>query len=107
MSTTAWAKERKPTNQFHVPLKQWKKWTVVGKHVFNKLYDHSIKNPWLYHHPEQTTVLDKHWKTVAWNHAWMAADIASRGENALLETLVRDIRGWDRYGRDDEELPRS
>jgi hypothetical protein len=90
--------DKKVTNTHRVPSRMWRRWTIVGRHVFNKTYTHMIQNQDVYKHPQAQTIPEEHFKTTAWNAAFQAASICSRGEEALLTELVRDLRGWDRYG---------
>ena len=60
-------------NKYKVPKSQWNKWDDVCKHVFNTTYGFSMTNQRLMHHPHQPSLVRKHWQTVAWNHAWIAA----------------------------------
>lgn len=67
-------------NTFKVPKKQWGKWKGEAPRVaFNRLYGFMIDNPDLFDHPKAPVkpqdMESEHWKTVAWNAAWIAADI--------------------------------
>ena len=75
----------RPTNHNRVPARAWTRWNLVGKHTFNKLFDHMINNQRLYSHPSAVEVPMEHWKTTCWNAAFMGADIANRGCHALLK----------------------
>lgn len=84
-------------NVYRVPKKVWTRWTLVGKHVFNKTMEFSTTsgselmcNPKM---TEEYHISDEYWKTIAWNHAWISADIASRGEKHLIDTLTKEIKG--------------
>lgn len=83
-------------NTHSVPQRQWRKWTLVAKHVFNKTYSHMMSNPEVYFHPdylEDPGLPDlKYFRTTAWNAAWMAADICSRGEKIFLDKMKKEIR---------------
>lgn len=63
-------------NDHAVPKAQWKKWNDVEKRLFNELYFLSLSHQHLMVHPKASVVEPQHWKTIAWNHAWMAADYA-------------------------------
>lgn len=93
--------DRTPKNKYRVNRKAWSKWTVVGKHVFNKTFETMMGDKELFLHPEtvKRAIPDKEWKTTAWNAAFIAADIATRGERHLLETLVREIKGDSENGK--------
>src|SRR5690606_26305266 len=83
-------------NKFKVPKKSWGSWTFVGKHVFNKLYEAMIMNPEFYVHSDVVArngfVSDKEWKVTAWNAAFMAASIVSRGERHLLKDISTKVK---------------
>lgn len=84
--------DKKALNEFKVPRNVWSKWTLVGKHVFNKTFRMMMDSPWAFRHPQdRVAILDPHWRVVAWNAAFVAAGIASRGEKALLKELVKEI----------------
>lgn len=84
-------------NEFKVPKKSWGSWTFVAKHLFNKLYAAMIMNPEFYVHTDVTArggfLSEKEWKVTAWNAAFMAASIASRGERHLLADLTTKVKG--------------
>lgn len=82
-------------NKFKVPQKTWGSWTIVARHVFNKTYETMIKSPEMFLHTEIAGqgVDDKHWKVTAWNAAWTAASIVSRGERHLLKDLTTRFKG--------------
>ncbi len=61
-------------NMWKVPRAQWKKWGIAQRHVFNDVMGTMMKNPKLFQHPKAAPVTEPHWKTTAWNAAWMAAD---------------------------------
>jgi hypothetical protein len=61
-------------NQFRVPQKQWRKWSVKARQVFNAVYDFMMENQWTMLHPKQEAPKPYHWKTTCWNAAWVAAD---------------------------------
>jgi hypothetical protein len=60
-------------NVFNVPQRQWRKWPVLGRQVFNEVYTSMTKNQEMFLHPKQEKVSRSHWKTTAWNAAWTAA----------------------------------
>lgn len=60
-------------NLYHVPVKQWKKWTLDARQVFNEVYSSMVKNQVIFNHPRQEKISREHWKTVCWNAAWTAA----------------------------------
>ncbi|MGD9682621.1 MAG: hypothetical protein AB7W16_15645 [Candidatus Obscuribacterales bacterium] len=80
--------DRNPKNKFKVPKRTWGSWTLVAKHVFNKTFEYSMKNQDLFMHPKSEPITPEHFKTTAWNIAWTAASICSRGERALIKDAV-------------------
>lgn len=61
-------------NKNRVPKKQWSKWSKEAKAIFNDCYDFFFNNQGLVMHPKAHELKPDHWKTVAWNAAWIAAD---------------------------------
>lgn len=61
-------------NIHKVPKKQWRKWDIVGRRVFNMTYELMLENPNLFRHPKDPSVSARWAKTTAWNAAWIAAD---------------------------------
>jgi hypothetical protein len=85
-------------NKFKVPLKQWGSWTLVARHTFNKLYESMTMNPDLFLSTKvrETGGLpmdEKDWKVTAWNAAWTAASVVSRGERHILADLSNKMKG--------------
>lgn len=62
------------TNKNKVPKKQWNSWSKAARVVFNRVYEFCSRHPELMHHPKQQLPKPAHWKTTAWNAAWIAAD---------------------------------
>lgn len=79
-------------NTHKVPKSQWKKWTIVGKHVFNMTFSTMMSNPNHYKHPEAPVVTEEHYKTTCWNAAWIAADYCSRGERHYLDLVIKELK---------------
>lgn len=73
-----------PENLHKVSKRQWKKWTVDGRNLFNDLYDTSLNNARIMTHP-QDVIVDEYWDTVAWNHAWLAADFISMRQKGTVK----------------------
>ncbi len=69
--------KRNPPNVNRVPVKQWRKWSLNARGVFNELYACMRDNQRIFLHPAQDKITPRRWKTVAWNSAWMAADYAN------------------------------
>lgn len=61
-------------NVNQVPKKQWQKWSTDAHRVFNDVYRFMLNNPEIVMHPAMPNPKPYHWKTVAWNAAWIAAD---------------------------------
>ena len=61
-------------NKSRVPKSQWKKWGSDARITFNWLYGLMVNFPDLFNHPKAIKMNQTHWKTVAWNTAWLAAD---------------------------------
>lgn len=61
-------------NLYRVQKKQWRKWSTAARKVFNETYRFMMRNPNLMLHPKQEPPKPVHWKTTAWNAAWIAAD---------------------------------
>lgn len=78
---------KKSPNNFKAPTKQWRKWSETARAVFNRVYDFAIENPTLMLHPRAEVPKPAHWKTVAWNAAWVAADAV----DGAIPTQVEDI----------------
>lgn len=74
-----------PENIHKVAKRQWKKWTVDGRNVFNDLYSTSISNQNIFNHPNQSNLQRDHWRTIAWNHAWLAADFISMRQKGTVK----------------------
>ena len=74
-----------PENIHKVAKRQWKKWTVDGRNVFNDLYSTSIGDQRIMRHPLTTPIYEPHWKTIAWNHAWLAADFISMRQKGTVK----------------------
>ena len=64
----------KPRNRYKVPVKQWAKWPDVARAVFNSTHEQMIDSQRAFKHPKQEPMPRAHWKTLAWNAAWIAAD---------------------------------
>jgi hypothetical protein len=61
-------------NVNRVPRSQWRKWSKEARAVFNRVYSFMFDNRDLMLHPKQDKPKPAHWKTTAWNAAWIAAD---------------------------------
>lgn len=76
-------------NSNRVPKKQWRKWSGVARRVFNATYSFIHDNPDLMQHPGAPKPKPFHWKTVAWNAAWIAADAVDDSIPVEVITLDR------------------
>lgn len=76
-------------NRNRVPQKQWWKWSVPARQVFNRVYTFMMRNPDMMNHPSQPRMKPFHWKTVAWNAAWIAADAVDDSLPTVVVTLDR------------------
>ena len=61
-------------NLYNVNRKDWKKWSDIAKKTFNKVFDFAIEHPNILLHAKQEKPKARHWKVLAWNFAWIAAD---------------------------------
>ena len=61
-------------NRYRVQRGQWRKWNAKARETFNWLYGLMMDQPSLFNHPKAIKQKPAHWKTVAWNSAWLAAD---------------------------------
>jgi len=73
-------------NIFKVPAKQWKKRWVLGRKMFNDMFQIVEKNASLFQHPDfpEKLVSKKIWNTTAFNVAWMSADIVESNIKELI-----------------------
>lgn len=76
-------------NLYHVPKKQWAKWTADAREIFNYIYSLMRSNQRLFLHPKATEHSRTHWNTTAWNVAWEAAACRTSMEQAQHDTAVR------------------
>lgn len=70
-------------NLYKVPKRQWKKWSEDEQVLFNDLYRFMLYNQRTFIHPQAMAEDIDHWKTTAWNAAWMAADFHRTYRKAL------------------------
>lgn len=63
-------------NLHKVQLKQWRRWSNQARSVFNDTYAYMAGNQNEFLHPKAKRNVKAHWKTTAWNAAWVAADAA-------------------------------
>lgn len=61
-------------NLYHVPQRQWRKWTEIARRVFNEVYSATNGNQSLFLHPKAEASPRSQWRTTSWNVAWTSAD---------------------------------
>lgn len=76
--------EQPEPNPHRVPRRQWAKWTNQARGVFNSVYDQMRRDQAMFLHPSAERQTREHWKTVAWNAAWTAADAVMGVNSAQL-----------------------
>ena len=64
----------KTQNTFKVSKEKWYEWSEKAHVVFNRTYEFMMDNQWAMLHPKQPVPKPAHYKTTAWNAAWIAAD---------------------------------
>lgn len=63
-------------NMYKVPKKQWTKWNKKEvRLMFNGLYGSMIADPDLFQDAKAIQLEVRFWKPVAWNTAWIAAEM--------------------------------
>lgn len=68
------------TNRFKVPRKAWNGWSDYSRLVFNEVYS-TVKNKYKILFPPSAHKLTKQAiEVIAWNTAWVAADIKFTNE---------------------------
>lgn len=66
------------TENIHsVQKKTWSKWTESGRALFNAVYE-EFEDQTVMMHPDSVPMSARHWDTVRWNAAWIAADRATK-----------------------------
>lgn len=61
-------------NPYKVPLKQWRRWNVEARMIFNYTHALMMGAQEMFVHPKAPMIKKDHWQTIAWNAAWIAAD---------------------------------
>ena len=79
-------------NVNRVPKKQWMKWSTNARLAFNRSYEFIYNNQDLIIHPRAATASPFHWKTIAWNAAWIAADAIDDSIPTEIVTVERRKR---------------
>lgn len=67
-------------NKYKVNKRRWKKWSPLARKVFNETYFLMKRNRDVFLHPKAVAPSQAHWKTTAWNAAWIAADAVKENE---------------------------
>lgn len=78
-------------NKNKVPMVQWRKWSNHAKRIFNDVY-YSMR-PSMQHlitHPQALPMDKKHWHTLRYNAAWLAADAVKKSTARLDGVIVVD-----------------
>jgi len=78
-------------NKFGVGARKWKNWPDICQRVFNETYYVMYHNQSMFMHPKGKENPDLHWKTTAWNAAWVAADAC---QQALKDIIA--VKGYMR-----------
>lgn len=60
-------------NKYRVPKKQWAKWSVAAKRVYNEVYE-CLRDQRVIAHPATPHIKRQEWRTIQFNAAWLAAD---------------------------------
>ena len=63
-------------NKYGVASKVWGHWSADQQRMFNELFRYIYDNQPLFKHPKAPLLETEQWKTVAWNAAWIAADLS-------------------------------
>jgi hypothetical protein len=79
-------------NCYHVPKKQWDKWSAEARELFNYTYSMMRSNQRLFLHPKAEGATRKHWDTTAWNAAWTVADYRYDQERAMRDAAARGAK---------------
>ena len=70
----------KALNPNKVPASEWRKWSDLGRHTFNTVFFELYRHRTMFAHPKARSVPMEHWRTTAWNAAWVAADAVREHE---------------------------
>lgn len=61
-------------NPHKVPQRAWRRWNTQQRRTFNSVFSYMRDNQRMMIHPDARATKPDHWKTTAWNTAWLAAD---------------------------------
>lgn len=80
-------------NTYRVPRRQWKKWSLVAHHVFNKTYEDMKRGgPAVWCPKCSVTLTEQDWDTIAWNAAFTAAHVTTRGEFLVIDHMIKLLK---------------
>lgn len=80
-------------NKHKVPVKQWRRWSIVAQGVFNEVFSEMLRDQCQLLHPQAAVAKREHWRTTCWNAAWIAADAVMKSPGlALTVALVTRLR---------------
>ena len=65
----------KVKNSNRVSRRKWQEWSPTAQQTFNLTYAFLLDNQRLLTHPKAKAIPMLHWLTLAWNSAWIAADV--------------------------------
>ncbi len=76
-------------NKHKVPLKQWRRWSLVAQGVFNDTFDAMRPLRPDFFHPTAQVQTVEQWRTTCFNAAWIAAESVMKSKAlALISTLA-------------------
>lgn len=75
------------SNCYKVNKRTWTRWSKGRQAVFNRVFGELKSGAHMFDHPEAADIPQKHWRTIAWNAAWIASDHAEQvGEESVSWT---------------------
>lgn len=72
-------------NIYNVSKKKWRNWPDICQRVFNETFYAIRENQLIMIHPGAEEQNQRHWDTVAWNAAWLAADACQKGLKDIIK----------------------
>lgn len=73
-----------PINVHKVPVKQWNKWSVQQRILFNGLHSFMLENSDVVINPAHVEKMGKSvWEIISWNAAWMATDFVPNKQGKI------------------------
>lgn len=74
-------------NRFKVPMKQWRKWSLLQQTTFNTVFERmTTLGPSILAAPAQHDMDRREFEVLAWNTAWTVADTVLQAVVQVLET---------------------